>query len=74
MPMEVRANAMVSERKRMVITVMAAMDIMAPRLVACCVLFNCNFFRVYMSRLCFFSKGDGDTKEASKFGQYDVVK
>lgn len=34
MPMVVRAKAMVSERKRMVITAMAAMDIMAPRLVA----------------------------------------
>ena len=65
-PMDVRANAMVSERKRMVITVMAAMDIMAPRLVACCVLFSCNFFVVICCVMCFSSKRDDDTKEASK--------
>lgn len=44
-PMVVRAKAMVSERKRMVITVMAAIDIMAPRLVAY-VLF-CSYFCVF---------------------------
>jgi len=53
-PMDVRAKAMVSERNRMVITAMAAMDIMAPRLVACvvfcfdsCVLLHvcCNLVR-----------------------------
>ena len=43
MPMDVRAKAMVSEKKRTAITVMAAMDIMAPRLVAyniCCVFWD----------------------------------
>lgn len=61
MPMEVRAKAMVSERNRMVITAMAAMDIMAPRLVACVFVFY--IFRVleYCAVL-FFSKG----VEASK--------
>jgi hypothetical protein len=38
--MAVRANAMDSERNRIPITAMAAMDIIAPRVVACfCVLF-----------------------------------
>lgn len=35
MVMAVRANAMDSERKRIPITAIAAMDIMAPRVVAC---------------------------------------
>ncbi len=53
MVMAVRANAMDSERKRMPITAIAAMDIMAPRVVACFCVCLCEFYGVF-SYVCFF--------------------